>query len=301
LSVATIADHEKDIFDLGQVFGKKIMKDRDCIDFLQWSLPKLGMRWPGFRKVRRQVCRRIARRMSDLGLDGIGAYRDLLGGQRAEWQVLDRMCFITISRFYRDRQVYGLLAETVFPALVEQARAKGEETVRCWSAGCCAGEEPYTLALVWQYQVLPRVTENIRLQIVGTDADPAMLGRAREGRYGSGSLKELPKEWISCAFSRDNETFHLTEQIRRQVDFVCHDLREEPPFARQFHLICCRNLAFTYFDEPSQSDVLGKLCKKLCSGGALVIGCHEELPAHDLSLTPWQPHAKVFRHVASVL
>ena len=57
---------------MGQVFVKKIMKDRDCIDFLQWSLPKLGMRWPGFRKVSRQVCRRIARRVSDLGLEGIG-------------------------------------------------------------------------------------------------------------------------------------------------------------------------------------------------------------------------------------
>ena len=35
------------------------MKDADCVAFLQWCLPRLEMRWPGFRKVRGQVCKRI--------------------------------------------------------------------------------------------------------------------------------------------------------------------------------------------------------------------------------------------------
>jgi len=39
------------------------MTDMDCVAFLQWALPKLHLRWAGFRKVRRQVCRRIERRM----------------------------------------------------------------------------------------------------------------------------------------------------------------------------------------------------------------------------------------------
>jgi len=279
---------------------KKIMKDNECIEFLQWSLPRLGMRWPGFRKVRRQVCRRIGRRISELGLDGISAYRDLLGGRSEEWQVLDGMCRITISRFFRDREVYGFLGDTVFPALVEQAQARGEKVVRCWSAGCCAGEEPYTLALLWQYLLAPRLAGKIRLQIVASDVNPAMLARASVGRYSRGSLKNLPGDWVSCAFSRDNDTLQLTEKIRGQVDFLCHDLRQQPPFTTAFHLICCRNLAFTYFDEATQRDVLDKLCKKLRPGGALVIGCHEKLPAHDLPLTAWQLHAKVFRYGASV-
>jgi len=38
------------------------MKDVDCIAFLQWALPRLGLNWPGIRKVRRQVCKRIAAR-----------------------------------------------------------------------------------------------------------------------------------------------------------------------------------------------------------------------------------------------
>ena len=47
------------------------MKDDRCVRFLQWALPQMHMRWPGFRKVRRQVCKRIDRRMKMLGLTRI--------------------------------------------------------------------------------------------------------------------------------------------------------------------------------------------------------------------------------------
>ena len=53
------------------------MKDSDCIAFLQWALPCLGHRWPGYRKVRRQVCKRVDRRIRALGLAGIEEYRAL--------------------------------------------------------------------------------------------------------------------------------------------------------------------------------------------------------------------------------
>jgi len=33
------------------------MNDNDCVEFLQWALPRLHLRWPGFRKVRAQVCK----------------------------------------------------------------------------------------------------------------------------------------------------------------------------------------------------------------------------------------------------
>ena len=38
------------------------MSDSQCVVFLQWALPRLRMRWAGFRKVRRQVCGRVWRR-----------------------------------------------------------------------------------------------------------------------------------------------------------------------------------------------------------------------------------------------
>lgn len=52
------------------------MNDADCVAFLQWALPRLGLHWPGFRKIRGQVCKRIARGCSLLALPDVATYRD---------------------------------------------------------------------------------------------------------------------------------------------------------------------------------------------------------------------------------
>jgi chemotaxis protein methyltransferase CheR len=79
------------------------MSDSQCVVFLQWALPRLRVRWAGFRKVRRQVCRRVWRRARELGLADLVAYRAYLEEHPEEWALLDSMARITISRFYRDR------------------------------------------------------------------------------------------------------------------------------------------------------------------------------------------------------
>ena len=111
------------------------------------------MRWVGFRRVRRQVCKRIARRLIELGLQDLEAYRTLLGADAGEWSRLDSLCRITISRFYRDRAVWNYLGDVLLPDLTRFARRRGDEELRCWSVGCASGEEPYTLAMVWRWKI----------------------------------------------------------------------------------------------------------------------------------------------------
>jgi chemotaxis protein methyltransferase CheR len=43
--------------------GRTGRANDDCVAFLQWALPRLALNWPGFRRVRRQVCRRLQQRM----------------------------------------------------------------------------------------------------------------------------------------------------------------------------------------------------------------------------------------------
>ena len=99
------------------------MRDEDCVAFLQWALPRLHMRWTGFRKVRAQVCKRLQRRLGQLGLGGLGDYRHHLAGHGEEWPILDGLLRITISRFYRDKGVFAFLADRVLPSLAEEAVA----------------------------------------------------------------------------------------------------------------------------------------------------------------------------------
>ncbi len=166
-----------------------IMNDKDCIAFLQWALPQIELRWPGFRKVRNQVCKRLRARMRDLGLDDYAAYRARLKADPSEWQIFDKYCHITISRFFRDRGIFEVVRRVVLPDVA--ARAKREaRTAEVWSAGCASGEEPYTVKILWDVEIA-RAYPGVPLSIVATDVDDAMLTRALEGCFEATSLHEL--------------------------------------------------------------------------------------------------------------
>ena len=269
------------------------MRDEECVRFLQWALPLLGMRWAGFRKVRRQVCRRIARRMEDVSCADAEAYRTYLARHEEEWRVLDGSCRVTISRFYRDRHVFDALRTVVLPELARRAQARRASELRSWSAGCASGEEPYTLLLIWRLELEPRFP-GVPLTVVATDSDPALLVRAMRPCYPESSLRDLPESWQDRAFSVVGEELCLDERFQAGVDFRLQDVREERPEGR-FDLVLCRNLVFTYFEPPLQREIQSKLADCLVPGGAFIVGARETPLPGDFE--PWLARARVYEKV----
>jgi chemotaxis protein methyltransferase CheR len=261
----------------------------DDVAFLQWALPRLHLRWEGFRRVRGQVVKRIARRTRELALPDLRAYRAYVEQHPDEWPVLDALCRVTISRFYRDRAVFAQLEHVVLPALAARALGRGASTLRCWSAGCASGEEPYTLAIVWRSRVAPAFP-SLGFHVLATDADAYLLERARTGCYDPGTLSELPLDLRDAAFTEVAGELCVRTELREGLELARHDLRADAP-AGPFDLISCRNVAFTYFEADLQRERLAHLADRLVSGGALVIGGHEILPDGILEL--WLP--SIFR------
>ena len=66
------------------------------------------------------------------------------------------MPYSDLLRFYRDQVTFGVIARQLLPEAAATAGARGEAAVKCWSAGCASGEEPYTLVLAWHF-VLPAI------------------------------------------------------------------------------------------------------------------------------------------------
>lgn len=271
------------------------MTDADCVAFLQWALPRLGLRWQGYRRVRNQVCKRIDRRIHALKMSGLEAYEAYLVEHPGEWAALEALCSIPISRFYRDRAVFDALGEQILPELAERAARRVPALVRCWSAGCASGEEPFSLGLLWDQRVLPRFPHT-RLAIVATDVDEHLLARARAACYSKGSLRELPAGWIERAFDRLDGLYCLRDHWKACVEFRHQNIRiEQPP--GEFDLVLCRNVAFTYFDEPAQRVVLDRIAERLCTDGFLVVGRHESLP-RDATFRGAPGALGIFRKVA---
>lgn len=269
------------------------MRDAECVALLQWMLPQLQLRWPGFRKVRRQVCKRIERRMRELRLPAVAAYRAYLEAHEAERSVFDGFCRISISRFYRDRGVFDCLRDSILPELAAQARRRGDEALRCWSAGCASGEEVYTLKIVWGLSVAPRFPE-LPLHITATDSDATLLERCRQGCYPFSSLKDLPREWISAAFEVRGDVFCVRDEYRREIDFLQQDIRIQAPDG-PFDLILCRHMAFTYFEEGLQRRILAELLARLAPAGVLVVGKQEPLPDEAAGLSECGTRTGIYR------
>jgi chemotaxis protein methyltransferase CheR len=239
------------------------------------------MRWPGFRRVRGQVCKRLGRRMAELGLAELIQYRALLESDPEEWTRLDGLCRISISRFYRDQGMWRTLVREVVPDLAERARTRGEDRLRIWSAGCASGEEPYTLALLFAFG---EALSGYPPEILATDADPHLLDRAHRACYPETSLRDVPERW-HIAFEQSGEEYCLRADYRRQVRFLQQDIRHAFPEGR-FDLILCRNLAFTYFATEPQATIARRLAERLVPDGVLVFGIHESLPESTPTLVP---------------
>jgi chemotaxis protein methyltransferase CheR len=263
----------------------QLIADPEGVQFLQWCLPRLKLRWPGFRKVRRQVYKRLNRRLRELGLANLAAYRARLEDHPGEWATLDTLCWISITRFYRDQSIFQYLENAILPRLARLVIARGESELRCWSAGCAGGEEPYTLAIVWKQQ-LAMLFPMLDFRIVATDIDRRIIQRAERGCYHTSSMKELPAAWRARAFVASGEELCLKDEYRASVTFLVQDLREGAPDGL-FELILCRNLAFTYFDETSRTATLLRVTDKLVPGGALIIGKLESLPDGPWGLEAW--------------
>jgi chemotaxis protein methyltransferase CheR len=269
------------------------MKDADCVAFLQWALPKLGLAWSGYRKVRGQVCKRVAHRLRQLELADTRQYAAYLESHAGEWPALAALCSVSISRFCRDRGVFECLGARVLPELAHAALARGASRLECWSAGCASGEEPYTLALQWRLALGPRFP-GLCIRVLGTDIDAALIERARTGCYKASSLKELSVEWREQAFERRSGLCCLGPEFREGVEFERRDLLAEAP-PRTFDLVLCRNLAFTYFSADRARSALERIVANLRPGGALVIGAQERLPGEVPGLAAWPGCRAVFR------
>jgi chemotaxis protein methyltransferase CheR len=269
------------------------MTDAECVAFLQWALPRMGMRWAGFRKVRGQVRKRVSRRLRELGLASLEAYEDYLTLHPEEWAILDACCRITISSFYRDRAVFDTLCGPILPELGLAAQARGATVIRAWSAGCASGEEPYTLSLAWNLEARQRAPDR-DLEIIASELDPVMLARARIGCYSLAALRVLPAEWVEVGFEPRGDALCLRADFRQCVRIVEQDIREEMP-GGVFDLVLCRNLVFTYFEPSLQVVLLERILQRMALTGVLVVGAHEALPSGEWPLERAYGALPIFR------
>ncbi|OPY57251.1 MAG: Chemotaxis protein methyltransferase Cher2 [Pelotomaculum sp. PtaU1.Bin035] len=193
--------------------------------------------------------------------DYAGFFKLLASDHKAYMDFLDTLT-INVSEFFRDRSMFNLLEEKVFPSLLNKS------TLKIWSAACSSGAEPYSIAII-----LNELTPNRRHQIEGTDIDRNILQMAAEARYNPDQLRNVSGPRQAKYFRREGNLYFLSDNIKRMVSFRQHDLLLDP-FGQNYDLIACRNVMI-YFTREAQEALNIKFHKALSPGGVLFIGASE--------------------------
>ena len=251
--------------------------------------------WKGYRKVRKGVKKRIGRHMQSVGCRQMDAYLHLLKTSEAARRACERLLTVSISRFYRDRQIWQLLSMNILPNLARQ----NDNPVRIWSAGCARGEEVYSLKIAWE-ELKRRSTRAGRLTIVASDLNADYLAMARNGHYTRGSVKELSAELQTRYFqkSRSGRRLSVRPELKTGIEWICQDLLNGPPPEKKYDLILLRNNLLTYYRAPDVNTGFQNVMAALAPAGFLIIGAHEHLPDSATQLTPVVGSKLIYRRQA---
>ncbi|MGH2569072.1 MAG: CheR family methyltransferase, partial [Bacteroidota bacterium] len=196
---------------------------------------------------------------------------------RQQLDVLASHLTVGETYFFREKNCFKLLEDQILSPLI-QSRRSADRRLRIWSAGCCTGEEPYSIAMVLR-NLIPELTE-WNVSLIATDINPRFLRRASEGVYGEWSFRETPA-WIKEKYFKRirNGQYELLSSVRRMVTFGYLNLVEDsyPSLltnTNAMDIIFCRNVLM-YFTPEQAKKVVKKLHRCLMDGGWLVVSPSE--------------------------
>jgi chemotaxis protein methyltransferase CheR len=242
----------------------------------------MGLHFPGERL--QDLRRGLAGAAAELGFDDAAACADWMltaSLSPADLHVLAGHLTIGETYFFRDERLFDTLAGTVLPELL-RAREGKERRLRLWSAGCCTGEEAYSLAILL-HQSIPDLAR-WHVSILATDINIRFLRKAAAGVYGEWSFRNAPAGFKERWFQRTADgQYLLAPEVKRLVTFAPSNLVEDafPALATDTNamdLILCRNVLM-YFTPAQASKVVGKLHRALVGDGWLAVSPTESSQA----------------------
>jgi chemotaxis protein methyltransferase CheR len=213
---------------------------------------------------------------TEFGFENVGRCADWLLSARltkAQLQTLASHLTIGETYFFREKQTFEVLAHRVLPDLIRSRRGR-EQRLRLWSAGCCTGEEAYSLAILLQ-QLIPDLVD-WQVTILATDINPHFLRKAVAGSYGEWSFRDAPVGFKELYFHRNKAgRYVVAPKIKAMVTVEHLNLVEDsyPSLATDTNamdLIFCRNVLM-YFTPAQTRKVIGKLHHSLVDGGWLAV------------------------------
>ena len=221
------------------------------------------------------VMARLGRRLRELRLR---SYRDYLAHLTANpaqetAELVDRL-LTNETRLFREGWQFDYLEQTIVPLWRKEASASLDRGLKIWSAACSTGEEPASLAAVFENRF--PVAEGYRVSILATDLSTRALAAARTLTFPIARAKDVPAAYTRQFEEVGEDRVRLRPQAARLVQFQPMNLLAPKVPASSFDLILCRNVLI-YFPRDTKRLVIDHMWRALKPGGFLFVGHAESL------------------------
>jgi chemotaxis protein methyltransferase CheR len=179
---------------------------------------------------------------------------------------------VQVSELFRDPAYFRAVRDLVVPHL------RTYPSLKVWVAGCSAGEDLYSLAILFHEEGLEE-----RTLFYGTDINPETLKKTEQGVYEMGRIplftenhrKSGGRSSLSDYYTAAYGAAVFDKSLRRRPVFSDHSLVSDQVFA-EVQLVSCRNVLI-YFDRDLQDRAVGLFKDSLVRKGFLGLGAKESL------------------------
>jgi chemotaxis protein methyltransferase CheR len=199
---------------------------------------------------------------------------------------------VQVSAMFRDPGYFLALRRSVVPLL------RTYPSVKIWVAGCSAGEEVYSLAILLREEGLLE-----RSLIYATDINPHALARAQAGVFPLDRIAEFSANYLACGARGSLADFYsaaygsavFDKSLREHMVFADHSLATDSVFA-EVQFVSCRNVLI-YFNRQLQDRAIGLFAEALCRKGFLGIGAKESIrfSTHEPAFVPVSAEHRIYQ------
>jgi len=247
------------------LYYKSKISDKDFKRVSEFVESKYGIKLPAQKKA--MVQNRLYRRLIALEIETFDEYFNFVFSPSGSSEISLMIDEITTNKtdFFREIKHFNFLEKNIIPKT---------NKIKVWSAGCSTGEEPYSLAMLFD-------EKNIDYNIWATDLSCKSIEKAKAGCYNEIIVKDIPRIYLKLYFDEEknkNQTnYRVKQDLSKKIRFSEINLKETPyNLPEDFDIIFFRNVLI-YFNFNTQNQIISNVIKHLKPGGYLFIGHSEAI------------------------
>ena len=241
---------------------------------------------------------KIRKRMMDLGIIEASdylAYLKVHETSENDYFVSELTTHYTF--FFREFRHFEYL-QLNLPKIIKNVRDRGEKKIKILCLACSRGQEPYSLAMFFDFHLKQMGVTDISFDIEGTDIDKASVAVANNGVYKFSDIKSIPMKYLGNHWQRGkgeiSDFVKVKDSLSKHCSFRFGNIQKlHKELSINYDIIFCRNV-FIYFSEEQIKKIGADILDHLQPKGLFFTGVSESLTTLNLAIDVHGP--SVYSH-----